>query len=165
MVTASNREKQYLLQRVQAASPLELIRILYEAAIQAVDGAQAALHSGEIMKRGEAVNKAIEILSELQVSLRRDVEPEYSNALAELYTYMQQQLLRAHTEQSEKVLQEVSRLLQTLLEGWNGAIENLAALEPKQTTEPAAKAPGEGQTSPFFAGASSAQPQARSWQL
>jgi hypothetical protein len=50
------------------------------------------------------------------------VQEEYSNTLEELYDYMQQQLIRAHRDQSEAILQEVSRLLNTLLEGWLGAM-------------------------------------------
>ena len=83
--------------------------------------------AGDILARGQAINKAIEILAELRVSLRRDVEEQYSNTLAELYGYIQHQLIRAHAEQSERLLEEALRLLSTLLEGWSGAIEKSSA--------------------------------------
>ena len=51
-----NRQNEYLLQRVETASPVELIRILY-GALQAVDQASLALHAGDILKRGRAVTK------------------------------------------------------------------------------------------------------------
>jgi flagellar secretion chaperone FliS len=120
-----NQHHEYITQRVQTASPLELIRILYEAALQSVDEALRALQSGDILGRGRAVTKTIQILSELQIALRYDVQKEYCSTLAGLYGYMQSQLIRAHSEQSESLLLEVSRLLHTLLEGWTGAMENL----------------------------------------
>jgi len=126
----SKSQWEYLTQRIQTASPLELIRILYEAALQSIDQALQALRSGDILERGRAVTKTVEILSELQGVLRHDVNPEYSNTLAKLYDYMRKQLIRAHAERSEELLMEVSRLLQTLAEGWIGAIDKPGAPEP-----------------------------------
>ena len=100
-MTSTQRQKEYLAIRIAAASPMELVRILYEGAVQAVHDAIRALHSGDILARGEAINKAIEILAELRLSLRLDVQEQYSNTLAELYSYMQHQLIRAHAEYAE----------------------------------------------------------------
>lgn len=160
-----NRQKEYLQQRVENASPAELIRILYEAAIHTLEEALAALYAGDILKRGQAVNKAIEILSELQMSLRCDVQPEYSNTLGGLYGYMQRQLIRAHAEQSEAPLQEVARLLRTLAEGWTGAMQNLArGAEEQPAPESRTEAPAAAGSNPY-SGSPTAPPAARSWQL
>jgi flagellar protein FliS len=170
-----NPHQEYLTQRVQSASPVELIRILYEAGVQSVDEAVRALQSGDILKRGRAVTKTIEILSELRIALRYDVQPEYCRTLAGLYSYMQTQLIRAHSEQSESLLLEVSRLLQTLLDGWTGAIENLNST-PRQESGPVADARGSAAAAGATASVSrgqnpySAEPEVpvalvRSWQL
>ena len=170
-----NPHQEYLTQRVQSASPVELIRILYEAGVQSVDEAVRALQSGDILKRGRAVTKTIEILSELRIALRYDVQPEYCRTLAGLYSYMQTQLIRAHSEQSESLLLEVSRLLQTLLDGWTGAVENLNST-PRQESGPVADARGSAAAAGAAASVSrgqnpySAEPEVpvalvRSWQL
>lgn len=57
-----NRQKEYLLTRVRSASPMELVSILYETAIQSTEDALANLCAGDILKRGEAVNKAVETI-------------------------------------------------------------------------------------------------------
>lgn len=124
-MSSCNPQREYLAHRVTAASPLELIRILYEGAVQAVNQALEGLRSGDILHRGNSVSRAVEILSELRVSLRREVNPEYCDTLGGLYSYLQRQLIRAHAEKSEALFQEVARLLRTLLEGWTGAMENL----------------------------------------
>jgi flagellar secretion chaperone FliS len=167
-----NQHQEYVRQRVQSASPVELIRILYEAAVQSVDEAVRALQSGDILKRGRAVTKTIEILSELRIALRYDVQPEYCRTLAGLYSYMQTQLIRAHSEQSESLLLEVSRLLKTLLDGWTGAMENLSDAEQEAgqadisvAASASASASGSSGQNPYSAEPEGPAHLVRSWQL
>lgn len=128
-MTPPNPHKEYVASRVQAATPVELTRMLYEGAVQAVREAVVAHRGGDISARGNAVTKAVEILGELRFSLRRDVAPQYCDTLSGLYGYLQNRLIQAHAEKSEAMLQEVAGLIQTLLEGWIGAMENLVALD------------------------------------
>jgi flagellar secretion chaperone FliS len=160
-----NPHQEYLTQRVQSASPVELIRILYEAAVQSVDEAVRALQSGDILKRGRAITKTIEILSELRIALRYDVQPEYCSTLGGLYSYMQSQLIRAHSEQSESLLLEVSRLLQTLLDGWTGAIENLNSAPQDPSPALSVAAAAVGARNPYSAEPEGPVPLVRSWQI
>jgi flagellar protein FliS len=163
----SNPQSEYITQRVLGASPMELIRLLYESALQSVDRALRALYSGDILERGRSINRAIEILTELRASLRHDVHPEYCATLAGLYTYMQSQLVRAHAERSEVPLQEVTRLIQTLLDGWNGAMTKLSAGQDS-AAEPEAKPEPLRVTEPEpnrYSTESAAAPSGRSWQL
>ncbi|HEX6895786.1 MAG TPA: flagellar export chaperone FliS [Bryobacteraceae bacterium] len=163
MTSAVNRQKEYLRHRVESASPAQLVCMLYETAIQSTEEALDALRSGDILKRGQAVNRATEVLFELQGSLRHDVQKEYSDNLASLYSYLQRQLSRAHAEKSEELFQEVSRLLQTLLEGWQGAVQNLASAAAEAA--PKSKPSGEQQSSRFLGGAAAGEPNSRSWHL
>lgn len=128
-----NREKEYLLNRVESASAVELITILYETGLQSTQEALDALRAGDVLKRGHAINKATQVLFELQASLRHDVQKEYSSNLAALYSYMQRQLSRAHVEKSAAMLEEVARLLGTLLDGWYGASKALSGERPAQS--------------------------------
>jgi len=141
---------------------MELVGILYETAIQATEEALACLRSGDIPARGQAVNRAVEVIFELQRSLRHDVQPEYSQNLAGLYSYMQSRLAEAHARKSERMFQEVARLLRTLEEGWSGAIHNLAGHAPEAETEPDRPAAGAGS---YVAETASGSLEARSWCL
>ena len=124
-MTPSEIRKEYISNRVSAATPMELTRMLYEGAIQTVQEAIAAHRAGDILARGNAVTKAVEILSELRFSLRREVNPQYCDTLAGLYGYLQRRLIQAHAEKSESMLREVQSLVQTLLEGWTGAMDHV----------------------------------------
>ena len=160
-MTPANYQQEYFSIRVMTASPTELIRILYEAGIQAVDQAIAALHAGDIRGRGRQVTKAVEIIGELKGSLRSSGEQaKYANTLGDLYGYMQSQLIQAHSKQSEKLLLEVSRLLNTLLEGWSGATKGQTTPHGEEPELVGAASEG----NPYFP-QSSSNSGPRSWQL
>ena len=72
-MTPSDTRKEYISSRVAAATPMELTRMLYEGAMQSVQEAVTAHRAGDILARGNAVTKAVEILGELRFSLRREV--------------------------------------------------------------------------------------------
>lgn len=135
-MTPTNPHHEYLASRVAAATPVELTRMLFEGAVKAVREAITAHQAGDILARGNAVTKAVQILGELRFSLRRDVAPQYCDTLSGLYGYLQNRLIQAHAEKSEPMLQEVLQLLQTLLDGWAGAMRNLNAPEDVANSEP-----------------------------
>jgi len=140
--------------------------MLYEGAVQAVDQALEGLRSGDVLRRGKAVSKAVEILTELRVSLRREVNPEYCDTLGGLYSYLQRQLIRAHAEKSESLFQEAARLLRTLLDGWTGAMENLkTGQEEGGAAEPDHAATPLSSTLPYSREPAETKTAGRSWQF
>ena len=110
----------YLEANVLAAEPVELIRLLYRAALDAVRDARAFLAEHQIPERAQAVSKAVGILSELSLALNPEGEPTLARDLLELYDYMQRRLLAANLDQSDLALEEVARLLTTMSEAWEG---------------------------------------------
>ena len=121
--------QEYVKDAALTASPLELIRMLYEGGLSAIDRAIEKLQGGDIMGRGREITKAIEIVQELQSSLRPDVDSSLVNQLSDLYGYMQKRLFEAHAQQSEAILREVSRLLRTLYEAWQGVMAHMQKSE------------------------------------
>jgi flagellar protein FliS len=113
----NNRESEIL-----SASPLELVEMLYKAAIESINDACRHLRAGEIRERSNAISKACAILSELAQSLDHEKGGAISKNLTEIYDYMQRRLLKANIEQIEPPLVEVGKLLATLLEGWQSCI-------------------------------------------
>jgi flagellar protein FliS len=116
----STAEDAYLESRIFCADGVELIRILYQAAIQSVEKARRALQHGDIACRSREISRALAILAELAISVRQDVDRELGRNLVELYDYMQRRLVDANILQQEPPLAEVSRLLVTLLDAWIG---------------------------------------------
>jgi len=108
----------YLESRVLSATPLELVQLLYQGAIGAVQDARHHLADGKIAERSRAISKACGILIELTAALNHEAGGELAGRLAALYDYMQRRLLEANFQQSDPPLGEVLGLLTTLAEAW-----------------------------------------------
>ena len=105
--------------------------MLYRGAIEAIAAARCHLQAGEIRHRSHQIMRAFRILQELSRSLDPQY-PEISRPLADLYGYMQRQLLDANGEQTDAPLAEVERLLSTLLEGWKAAVVAPVRVSPEE---------------------------------
>ena len=92
-----------------------------------------ALQTGDILERGQAVTKGVEILSNCKrrcgAMCRKNTPRRWAT-----YTGTAQQLMRAHREKSEAILLEVSRLLNTLMEGWTGVMDTVGSTAVSQST-------------------------------
>ena len=104
----------YFEQMILSASPIELIRILYQRAASSVRDAREHLSSGRIAERAGSINNAYDVLTELIASLRPAEAPELAAKLRALYCYMQERLLEANFKQTDAPLADVLRLLTIL---------------------------------------------------
>ncbi|PWU01368.1 MAG: flagellar export chaperone FliS [Terriglobia bacterium] len=129
-----NAHDKYLEERVLSADPMELVRILYQAAIGAVQDARRHLAAGRIAERSRSISRASSILLELAAALDRDRGGEIADRLAALYEYLQGKLWQANCEQSDPPLAEVLGLLSTLAEGW--AVAGREVLPQPQSGSP-----------------------------
>ncbi|MGA2136242.1 MAG: flagellar export chaperone FliS [Bryobacteraceae bacterium] len=135
-----NAYAEYLESQVLSADPVELVRLLYRAAVEATRRARCHLAAGQIAERSRQISKTHAILTQLSLSLDHSRGQTVSHSLAELYDYMQRRLIEANARQIEAPLVEVESLLATLLEGW----ENFTpGEEPMPSQAPPRPAPDE----------------------
>lgn len=97
---------------------MELVVVLYDAALESVVSARRHLAEGQIAERSRSIARAVEALTELSQSLDHSAGGELSGTLAALYDYMQRALLDANFHQTDGGLEETERLLTTLREAW-----------------------------------------------
>ncbi len=121
-MTALHAYHDYRDNEILDAGPLELVVMLYQAAIASIVDARRRLEAGEIRERSNAISKASAILSELAQSLDHEKGGPIARNLTELYDYLQRLILKANIEQIEQPLVEAVKLLETLLEGWQTCI-------------------------------------------
>jgi len=131
---------QYFEQMILTASPVELIRLLYQRAINSVRDAREHLKNGRIMERGKSINNAYLVLMELSQSLNAEEAPDLARRLSGLYAYMQKKLLDANLKQQDAPLAEVLSLLTTLDEGWRAVPDSVEAATPVAPKNPWANA-------------------------
>ncbi len=111
---------------VEGASPHRLIQMLMEGVLQRLAEAKGAMQRRLVAEKGEAIGKAITILSGLNDSLNKDVGGEMAANLDDLYDYMQRRLLEANLQDDEGIIDEVVVLMKTIKSGWDGIAQEVA---------------------------------------
>ena len=101
------------------ASPQKLIALLLDRALEHVSMAKGAIDRGEVADMGEAIGKAMTIISSLQASLNFEQGGDIANNLDSLYDYLTQRLLQATSEKNVDHLEEISGLLREIKGGWD----------------------------------------------
>ncbi len=117
---------------VKTANPLQLIVMLYDAAICSIQEARAHIDRKDIAGRSRSINRCISIISELQSCLNHQAGGQIASSLDRLYDYMKRRIFRANVEQSVQPLAEVEILLENLRSAWG----ELAAQSQVGTAQP-----------------------------
>jgi len=108
-VAAAKYQDNQLDLSVRSASPVELIVILYDGAIHAIQRASILLQQGDISGKSEQIAKASNIVSELAGVLDTS-HGEVAQNLRGLYGYVGLQLLQANLHNRREQL-DVARAL------------------------------------------------------
>jgi len=120
---------------VVAASPHQLIIMLYEGAELAVRMAIKHMSDGDLARKSAAITKASTIILD---GLRAALDPRQGGDIAKqldaLYDYMNKRLMLAHINNQTAPLEEVLGLLRELHGAWQqiGTPARAAAPQPSQ---------------------------------
>jgi len=126
--------RSYVQTQAVSATPLQLVAMLYDAAVISAAAAHDALVRRDIPARRAAVNKLLNIIAELQNALDMERGGALAAELDRLYDYMVRRLMEAVSTQSAAPVEGVQRVLVTLRDAW----QQIAA----EQTEPMAQAGG-----------------------
>lgn len=105
---------------VEGADPHQLVSMLLDSAIERIAQARGHIRHGNVPAKGETISKAVAIVAELRGSLNHDAGGELSQRLDSLYDYVTRRLLFAQLRDDDAALDEASRLLAPVREGWQG---------------------------------------------
>jgi flagellar secretion chaperone FliS len=103
---------------VTTANPIQLIIMLYDAAICSLKEARDHIAHKNIAGRSHSINKCLSIISELQSCLNLKAGGEIAGSLDRLYNYMKKRIFCANVEQSIQPLAEIEALLENLRSAW-----------------------------------------------
>nr|WP_024964904.1 flagellar export chaperone FliS [Pantoea sp. IMH] len=104
---------------VMSASSDQLITLLFDGALSALVRARLFLQEGNIVRKGESLSKAINIIDNgLKVGLDEASEDELTRNLLSLYRYMVHRLLRANLDNDVAGIEEVEALLRNIADAW-----------------------------------------------
>lgn len=114
--------QQYKKTSITTANRGQVLILLYEGAIQNIKKAVSFLEAKNIAKKGEHISKAHAIINELVNTLDHEVGGKIAGDLERLYNYMIEQLIKGNVGNDKAPLETVTKLLETLLEGWRAAV-------------------------------------------
>ncbi|MCU6679356.1 MULTISPECIES: flagellar export chaperone FliS [Leclercia] len=104
---------------VLSASPHQLVVLLFDGALSAMKKAMILIEQGDIPGKGQALGKAINIISNgLQSGLNHEVGGELTTNLDSLYDYMTRRLLQANIHNDIDAINEVVGLLNNIADAW-----------------------------------------------
>ena len=102
---------------VYSASPVQLVVMLYDGAIQSLVQANALIQRGDIQAKAQQIIRATNIISELSGVL--DLEQgEVAQNLDGIYGYARKQLISANLRNDQRKINEVVNLLKELRSAW-----------------------------------------------
>lgn len=134
MSAIKNPYQNYRQTQIETADQATLLLMLYSGAIKFLKLAVKAIDDNDVEETNYQLGRVQDILCELMGSLNPDV-PEISGNLFQLYEYMHHQLVQANIKKDQALIEEVEKLLRTLMEAWQAAIKNQAGLEAEARAE------------------------------
>lgn len=109
---------QYQQTQVMTSSRVQIVVLLYDAAIQSIELARAGIESNNLKEKGRFLGRAISIIGELNSVLDFEQGGEIARSLHRLYEYMLNELVTANARNDARGLEGPLRCLTTLREGW-----------------------------------------------
>ena len=104
---------------VSTADPHELVSLLFEALLQSLVAAKAAIRSGDFQAKGRAIGKSVRIIEEgLKAGLDDERGGELAANLRALYDFSILRITEANLHGDAAAIDEVIRAIQPVAEGW-----------------------------------------------
>ena len=128
-------QMQYTRTQVTTVDKGRLIVLLYEGAIKFIRQAQEFAASGDIPSKSNAINRALDVVAELNYSLNMSAGSEIAANLRKLYQFVSDRLLEGKIQTDTRNLDEALQILSSLNETWKEVVrrpEAQAALPEKE---------------------------------
>jgi flagellar protein FliS len=103
---------------VTTQSKGRLIVLLYDGAIKFMKLAIKELEANNYIAKGQYINKAQDIINELNAVLDMNAGGEIATNLRKLYCFMNRRLSEANIKRDPKMIREVIELMEELNQSW-----------------------------------------------
>lgn len=111
----------YQENRVTTQTPGRIVVMLYEGAVKFLRQAIREMEAGQFIEKGKSINRAVDIIQELNFTLNMDAGGEIAQNLRRLYAFMLDRLFQANIRKDADMIRETIKLLEELNEGWKSA--------------------------------------------
>lgn len=110
--------RQYQQTQILTSSGVQIVVLLYDAAIQSIKLARRAIETNDLRDKGRFLGRAISIVGELNSVLDFERGGDIAPSLHRLYDYMLTELVAANARHNTRHLDGPLRCLTTLREAW-----------------------------------------------
>lgn len=117
----TNYTRHYQQTQVMTSSGVQIVVLLYDAAIQSIELARRGIDTSNLQDKGRFLGRAISIVGELNSVLDFERGGEIAPALHRIYDYVLTELVTANARNDAHHLDGPLRCLTTLREGWKEA--------------------------------------------
>lgn len=131
---------QYKRLNVETAGKLDLVLMCYEKTIELLRQARRCYEEGAFAEKARKLQKALDILMELQSSLNFEKGEQIANNLASLYTYLTRRLLEGDRGKDLRAFDEAIRLLSELKDAWQQIASGQHSQSDPETHAPQTRA-------------------------
>lgn len=115
---------------VDAASPHQLVTMLYDGLLESMALARGALRTKQIDVKCRALTRAVRIIDEgLRCALNTEAGGDLATNLSDLYFYVSIRLTRANLNNDDSAIEECIKLIEPLRQAW-------VNIGPQQDTAP-----------------------------
>lgn len=114
--------RQYKRTEITTADKGRLIVLLYEGAITFLVRAKEALDKQDFEAKCNFLNRAQDVITELNSSLNMNEGGEVAVNLRKLYNFMGEQLVKSKIKDDARLIETVVDMLSSLLEAWRQVI-------------------------------------------
>lgn len=110
--------QQQVQHEIEQASPVRLVVMLYDKAMSLLRQAVLHIDRNNVKAKGEALNRVVEIIGELQAILNRDEGGVVAQNLDAMYEFMIRSVTLANLNNDPQPLDGVLKVLEELRKGW-----------------------------------------------
>ncbi len=110
---------------VRSATPIELVVILFDAAIGDMRRANAAIKANDVEERAQAIRHAMVILQQLQGTLDFDKGGQVARQFEQFYNLIRAKLLESQLRNSTELMQQQIQFMSEVRDCWAEAERQL----------------------------------------
>ncbi|MFW6323516.1 MAG: flagellar export chaperone FliS [Desulfovibrionales bacterium] len=104
----------YVNTKITTTTPGELVVLLYEGAVSALQKAKEEIKKKDYAQKGLQISRAMDLIAELDSSLNGQKGGELAQNLHQLYFYCNSRLLKANMDMDPEIIDQVISILSSL---------------------------------------------------
>jgi flagellar protein FliS len=128
-------QKQYTQTKVTTVDKGRLIVLLYEGAMKFLRQARECHEAGDVPGKSNNINRALDIIGELNQSLNISEGGEIAVNLRKLYLFWSEHLIQGKIRKDATHIDDVIGMLGSLCDAWNQVVSQPEAQQAMPKTE------------------------------